>query len=90
MGLIMEIIQNRKYSYFFDSLRWGIIVSIINVLFYFNNELYIILSGFIKKQDKTNPSEIKKALKIQRQYIDEKEKRNEDGIILEDKNDESK
>jgi phage-related protein len=58
--------------------------------FYHNNELYIILSGFIKKQDKTDPNEIKKALKIQRQYIDEKEKRNEHDIISEDKNDESK
>jgi phage-related protein len=57
--------------------------------FYHNNELYIILSGFIKKQDKTDPNEIKKALKIRRQYIDEKE-RIEHGIISEDKNDESK
>jgi phage-related protein len=58
--------------------------------FYYNNEFYLILSGFIKKQDKTDPNEIEKALKIRRQYIDEKEKRNDHDIISEDKSDEGK
>ena len=52
--------------------------------FYYNNELYVILSGFIKKQDKTDPKEIAKALKIRRQYFDEKQN------IQEDKQDERK
>jgi phage-related protein len=51
---------------------------------YYNNELYVILSGFIKKQNKTDPKEIKKALKIKRQYFDEKENR------LEERKDDSK
>jgi phage-related protein len=58
--------------------------------FYYNDELYIIVSGFIKKQNKTDPNEIEKALKIRRQYIDEKERKNGHDIISEDKNDESK
>jgi hypothetical protein len=48
------------------------------------------LSGFIKKQDKTDPNEIGKALKIRRRYIDEKENRSGHDIISEDKNNEGK
>ncbi|GHU46224.1 hypothetical protein FACS1894190_18280 [Spirochaetia bacterium] len=40
--------------------------------FYYNKEIYIILSGFIKKQQKTDPNEIKKALDIRRKYIENK------------------
>jgi phage-related protein len=58
--------------------------------FYYNNELYVILSGFIKKQDKTDPKEIKKALKIRRQYVDEKENQNRQKNNPEDERDESK
>ena len=52
--------------------------------FYYNNELYVILSGFMKKQNKTDPKEIDKALKIRRQYFDEKQN------VQEDKQDERK
>jgi phage-related protein len=47
-------------------------------LFYFcyNKQIYIILSGFIKKQDKTDPNEIERALKIRKKYVDEKEQQN--------------
>jgi phage-related protein len=44
--------------------------------FYYNKEIYIILSGFIKKQDKTEPNEIERALKIRKEYVDEKEQQN--------------
>jgi phage-related protein len=44
--------------------------------FYYNKEIYIILSGFIKKQDKTDPNEIERALKIRKEYVDEKEQQN--------------
>ncbi|MFP3041381.1 type II toxin-antitoxin system RelE/ParE family toxin [Treponema primitia] len=41
--------------------------------FYYNKEIYVILSGFIKKQDKTDPKEIERALNIRKQYIEGKE-----------------
>jgi phage-related protein len=44
--------------------------------FYYNKEIYILLSGFIKKQQKTNPKEIEKALDIRRKYIEDKIDRN--------------
>jgi phage-related protein len=47
--------------------------------FYYNDEFYVILSGFIKKQNKTDPKEIEKALKIRKQYIDDKENNPEEG-----------
>jgi phage-related protein len=37
--------------------------------FYYNEEIYIILSGFIKKQQKTDPKEIENALDIRKKYI---------------------
>jgi len=42
-------------------------------LFYFfsGNELYVITSGFIKKQNKTNKNEIAKAICIKRTYMEE-------------------
>jgi phage-related protein len=58
--------------------------------FYYNNELYVILSGFIKKQNKTDPKEIEKALKIRRQYVDEKENQNQQENNPEEGKDESK
>jgi phage-related protein len=58
--------------------------------FYYNNELYVILSGFIKKQNKTDPKEIEKALKIRRQYMDEKENQNKQKNNPEERKDESK
>ncbi|MDR2630454.1 MAG: type II toxin-antitoxin system RelE/ParE family toxin [Spirochaetaceae bacterium] len=44
--------------------------------FYYKNELYVILSGFIKKQDKTDPKEIERALKIIREYMEERDEEN--------------
>jgi phage-related protein len=58
--------------------------------FYYNDELYIILSGFIKKQNKTKPKEIEKALRIRRKYIDEKETQNNQENDPEEGKDESK
>jgi phage-related protein len=43
--------------------------------FYYSDQLYVILSGFVKKQDKTDPNEIKKALRIQAKYVEEKNER---------------
>jgi phage-related protein len=40
--------------------------------FYYNKEIYIILSGFIKKRQKTDPNEIEKALIIRKKYVEEK------------------
>lgn len=40
--------------------------------FYYNEEIYMILSGFIKKQQKTDVNEIKKALEIRRKYVEDK------------------
>ncbi|GMO30383.1 MAG: hypothetical protein Ta2B_11170 [Termitinemataceae bacterium] len=40
--------------------------------FYYDEKIYIILSGFIKKQQKTDLNEIKKALDIRRKYIENK------------------
>ncbi|MDR3249058.1 MAG: type II toxin-antitoxin system RelE/ParE family toxin [Treponema sp.] len=37
--------------------------------FYHKNELYVILSGFIKKENKTDPREIEKALRIRMEYV---------------------
>ncbi|MDR1174947.1 MAG: type II toxin-antitoxin system RelE/ParE family toxin [Treponema sp.] len=54
--------------------------------FYYNKEIYIILSGFIKKQEKTDPNEIERALKIRKEYVDEKEQQNK----LEEENNEGK
>jgi phage-related protein len=45
--------------------------------FHYNKEIYIILSGFIKKQKKTDPEEIKEALKIMKNYMEEKGNENE-------------
>ena len=45
--------------------------------FYYNKKIYIILSGFIKKQNKTEPNKIKQALRIRKEYLDEKEKQDE-------------
>ncbi|MDR0681872.1 MAG: type II toxin-antitoxin system RelE/ParE family toxin, partial [Dysgonamonadaceae bacterium] len=44
--------------------------------FYYNKKIYIILSGFIKKQNKTDPNEIERALKIRKVYTDEKGRQN--------------
>ncbi|MDR1316602.1 MAG: type II toxin-antitoxin system RelE/ParE family toxin [Spirochaetales bacterium] len=44
--------------------------------FYYNEGIYIILSGFVKKRDKTDPNEIERALKIRKEYVDEKEQQN--------------
>jgi phage-related protein len=41
--------------------------------FYYKNDLYVVLSGFIKKQNKTDPNEIEKALKFRKRYIESKE-----------------
>ncbi|MDR0669040.1 MAG: type II toxin-antitoxin system RelE/ParE family toxin [Treponema sp.] len=40
--------------------------------FYYNKAIYIILSGFIKKQQKMDPKEIEKALEIRRKYVEDK------------------
>jgi phage-related protein len=40
--------------------------------FYYNKEIYIVLSGFIKKQQKTDLKEIEKALGIRRKYVEDK------------------
>jgi phage-related protein len=53
--------------------------------FYYKKKLYVILSGFIKKQEKTDPNAIEKSLKIKKQYIDEKEKLNKEDNTLEEK-----
>jgi phage-related protein len=42
--------------------------------FYYNKEIYIILSGFIKKQNKTDQNEIERALKIRKEYVDGKKR----------------
>jgi phage-related protein len=54
--------------------------------FYHKKELYVILSGFIKKENKTDPREIKKALKIRMEYVDKKETeiKQSDGTEVED------
>jgi phage-related protein len=43
-------------------------------LFYFHHrgKLYVVTSGYIKKEQKTKRSEIERALKIMRQYIHER------------------
>ena len=43
-------------------------------LFYFHyrDKLYVVTSGYIKKEQKTKRSEIERALKIMRQYIQER------------------
>ena len=40
-------------------------------LFYFPNKgkMYIVASGFVKKEDKTNPREIDKAVKLMEKYL---------------------
>jgi phage-related protein len=40
--------------------------------FYHDERIYIVLSGFIKKQQKTDPKEIEKALAIRRKYVEDK------------------
>jgi phage-related protein len=40
--------------------------------FYYNKEIYILLSGFIKKQQKTDLKEIEKALDIRKKYVEDK------------------
>jgi phage-related protein len=37
--------------------------------FYYNGEIYIVLSGYIKKEQKTDRGEIDKALKLRDAYI---------------------
>jgi phage-related protein len=54
-------------------------------LFYFNynKEIYILLSGFIKKQNKTDRNEIDKALKIKKHYLEKKnENKQNSGIQI--------
>ncbi|GBR77168.1 phage derived protein Gp49-like [Candidatus Termititenax persephonae] len=40
--------------------------------FYYEAQMYVILAGFIKKQNKTNPVEIARALRIKRDYLEGK------------------
>jgi phage-related protein len=40
--------------------------------FYYNKEIYIILSGFIKKRQRTDPGDIEKALLIRKKYVEDK------------------
>jgi phage-related protein len=44
--------------------------------FWYNDEKYVVLSGFVKKQDKTDPKEIGRALNIMRTYVEEKNAEN--------------
>ncbi len=45
----------------------------ISRLFYFHKKgkVYVITNGFIKKSQKTKPSEIKKAIKLMKQYMED-------------------
>jgi phage-related protein len=40
--------------------------------FYHDERIYIVLSGFIKKQQRTDTKEIEKALAIRRKYVEDK------------------
>lgn len=44
-------------------------------LFYFHrgSEVYVILSGFVKKQQKTDTEEIERALRIRKEYLEQNE-----------------
>lgn len=39
--------------------------------FHFKDKIYVITSGYIKKDQKTKPAEINKAVKLMNQYIEE-------------------
>jgi len=40
-------------------------------LFYFHNKdrIFVVTSGYVKKSDKTNPEEIKRALRLKTEYL---------------------
>ena len=40
--------------------------------FYYEKQIYVILSGFVKKRDKTDKGEIEKALRIREIFLKEK------------------
>ena len=40
--------------------------------FYYEKQIYVILSGFVKKRDKTDKGEIEKALRIKEVFLKEK------------------
>ena len=81
-GTLLTLPHSRKIAGTDDlfELRVQVATNICRLFyFHFRTNIFVIVSGFIKKQNRTDPSEIKKALRIRKLYIEHKSEEKNEG-----------